>query len=91
MDVNLLVVILTSFLVVFILMSILFSVENNSKKIIKFFSNEKYNKYIFFVILGIVLFLTQIMILNTHNEEYLKHVIMIAILLILFRRGVVEK
>ena len=91
MDVNLIVVILTSFVLVFMLISFLFSVDNHSKKSIKFFKNEKYHKYIFFVTLGIVLFLIQIMILTSRQEEYVRHVIMIAILLILFRRGVVEK
>lgn len=91
MDVNLIIVILTSFLLVFIFMSILFAVENKSKNPIRFFSNEKYHKYIFFVILGIILFLTQIMILNQKEDQYLGHIIMITIMLILFRRGVVDK
>lgn len=91
MDINLLTVIITCFVLIFFLMSVLFSVENESRVKIKFFSNEKYHRHIYFVTLGIVLFLLLIMIMGLKDEKYLSHVIVISTLLIFLRRRIVKQ
>ena len=91
MDVNLLVVIITSIVFVSAILLLLFSVDLSQVSNFNFFKNEKYHRLTYFVLLGIVLFLINIVLFDNGTVESFRHIAVIALLLILFRRGVVEK
>tara|TARA_Y100000385_G_C12891038_1_gene549973 strand:+ start:276 stop:551 length:276 start_codon:yes stop_codon:yes gene_type:complete len=91
MDVNLLVVIITSIVFVSVILLLLFSVDLSQVNNFIFFKNEKYHRLTYFVLLGIVLFLINIVLFDSGTVESFRHIAVIALLLILFRRGVVEK
>lgn len=91
MDVNLLVVIITSILLLSVIMLLLFCVDLSQVNNFKFFKNEKFHQLTYFVVLGIIMFLINVILFNDGAIEYLRHIIIISILLVIFRRGVVQR
>lgn len=91
MDVNLLVVIITSILVITIFILMLFHVDFSQISNYIFFKNEKYHKFTYFVVLGTILFLIMLVIFSSQRNVYLQHILAISTLLIVFRKGVADK
>lgn len=91
MDVNLLVVIIASIIFVSLILLILFSVDLSQVNNFKFFKNVKYHKLTYFVLLGLMLFLINIVLFKDGTVSSFRHISIVVILLIVFRRGVVEK
>lgn len=91
MDVNLLVVIITSIVFVSVVILLLFSVDFSRVNNFNFFKNEKYHKLTYFVLLGLLLFLISIILFKEAKVESLRHIAVIVLFLIIYRRGVIEK
>jgi hypothetical protein len=89
MDVQLLIAFIIS-IVTFpsLLMMLIFKPSLKSENLIKFFKNNRYQKLTYFMYMALVLCILNLILVNSNNNEFVPHIIVIAFFLLIFRKGI---
>jgi Cu/Ag efflux pump CusA len=89
MDVQLLIAFIIS-IVIFpsLLMMLIFKPSFKTENLIKFFKNNRYQKLTYFMYMALVLCILNLILVNSNNNEFLPHIIVIAFFLLIFRKGI---
>ena len=73
-----------------LLIMLLFKARLISKVQIKFFQNDRYQKLTYFMYISLVLCILNLILIISNNEIFLPHIILSAILLLIFRKGIAK-
>ena len=89
MDVQLLIAFVISIILIpSFLMMLLFKPSFKATAILKFFKNDRYQKLTYFMYMALVLSILNLILINSKNEEFIPHVILVAFFLLIFRKGI---
>jgi Cu/Ag efflux pump CusA len=89
MDVQLLLAFIIS-IIIFpaLLMMLIFKPSFKEKSLIKFFKNNRYQKLTYFMYMALVISILNLILVNSNNKEFLPHIIIVALFLLIFRKGI---
>lgn len=91
MDVQLLIAfILSIFIFPALLIMLFFKPNFKVNPRIRFFKNNRYQKLAYLMYIALALCILNLILINSANHDFLPHVVVIAIFLLVFRKGIAK-